>query len=117
MEERKKERKTLSPHGEALAALWSEHRGRLPAIHKLTKERAVKAEARWAENPDPAFWEAVIKRLAASDFAATRSWATFDWLVKNAGNPLKVSEGNYDNRSPSEGAVGKNPETAKFRRH
>lgn len=112
---RKKEKKkdTLSPKGEELAALWEAHRGRLRGITKLTKERAAKAEARWGETPDPAFWEAAIKRLAQSDFAASGSWATFDWLVKNAQNPIKAFEGNYDNPPEKAGGSGKSLETAK----
>lgn len=113
--ERTKERKKLSPQGgEVIAALWTEHRGQLPGILELSKERLAKAQARWKQKPDPAFWEAVVKRLAQSEFAVLGSWATFDWLVKNAGNSLKVAEGNYDNRGQKPAPGGKSQDSAKF---
>jgi biotin operon repressor len=112
--DRRIEGKNTSPCGDVLSALWGEHRGRLPAIQRMTRERILKVEARWKESPDAGYWEAAIKRLAASDFAASGSWATFDWLVKNDTNHVKAAEGNYDNPASKPDQAGKDRDSVKF---
>jgi hypothetical protein len=67
----------------------------------LSKTRATHATARLQEQ-DSTYWKTVIERIQASDFCRgenDRSWvATFDWLVANDENAIKVLEGKYDNR-------------------
>jgi hypothetical protein len=50
---------------------------------------------------DPAF--DLIKILAKaldSEFILTSTWFSFDWIIANDKNYLKVLEGNYDNKTP-----------------
>lgn len=48
------------------------------------------------------FWKKVIDLIAASPFLTTddRGWFTFDWLIKDEMNLLKILEGKY-NRKPN----------------
>ncbi len=102
--------KTLSPNGErgrqaspripyqTFFELWNAHRGTLPRIETLTDPRKAKIKARWSKFPDLAYWESCIRKMAASTFCCESAWASFDWLIKNDANHVKVAEGNYDNR-------------------
>jgi hypothetical protein len=87
-----------------LLAIWNTHRGRLDAASRMTAGRAAKVRVRRDEHPDLAYWVGCVQRLSASDFATgknDRGWkATFDWLIANDANHVKVSEGKYDNRGP-----------------
>ena len=70
----------------------------------LSKTRKAALRKRLKENTLKG-WGDVLRRSAASDFLCGRSdrpfTLTIDWLLKPA-NILKVSEGNYDNRSSNE---------------
>ena len=85
-----------------MVAVWNECRGSLPEA-RLTTGRAAKIRARLKEQPDLAYWRAVVSRLASSDFATgknDRQWrADLGWLIRNDENHVKVSEGKYDNRA------------------
>lgn len=78
--------------------LWNSKCGRLPRVNTLSDERKRKLRARLIENEDLAYWENCIVRMANSAFCVEGKWATFDWLIKNGVNHVKVSEGNYDNK-------------------
>jgi hypothetical protein len=85
-----------------LAEIWNAHRGKLPECKSTESSTRRKAcETRWRSNPDPKFWEQVVKRIAASNFcggSSNTSWiATFDWLIR-PDTATKVLEGKYDNR-------------------
>lgn len=73
----------------------------LPAvIWPLAPSRARKAAARLKEHPDMQFWERVFANTLQSDFLAGKktAWrATFDFLVANDANCLKIYEGGYSN--------------------
>jgi hypothetical protein len=98
----KEESDVLSPHM-AFREAWNTATKDtpLPACLKLTPARITKVRARLAERPLHE-WEAIFKRIAASGFCCGKNdhaWvATFEWIVKNADNGLKVLEGKYDNR-------------------
>jgi len=77
--------------------LWNNHCGSLAGIVGLSASRRKKIKARLGENPDLTYWESCIKKMAASNFCQQGKWATFDWLVANDNNHVKVSEGKYDN--------------------
>jgi hypothetical protein len=88
-----------------LASLWN---GRadavgLPRCIHLSAKREAHCARRLSEQP-VAYWEQVIVRIHASSFCRgvnDRGWvATFDWLVANADNAIKVLEGKYDDRAP-----------------
>ena len=88
---------------EALFLLWNQVTvGKLPAAQKLTKARIAKCRERLKERPLPE-WGKVISRVAASAFClggGGQGWkATFDWLIHNEDNSVKVMEGKYDGKS------------------
>lgn len=99
--DRERPGRSLTPH-QGLVDIWNSNRGSLALVEKLTKSRMDKIRSRWAEKPDLEYWGAVTKRMAASRFCREGGWATFDWLIKNDTNHIKVSEGKYDNRDPSD---------------
>jgi hypothetical protein len=47
-------------------------------------------------------WEALFERVMSSSFLKgrnDRNWkASFDWIIRNDDNPLKVLEGKYDDK-------------------
>lgn len=73
----------------------------IPKCLALGKARKLKTTARLVEH-GPGWWETVIVRIQLSDFCRgqnDRGWvASFDWLIANDDNAVKVLEGKYDNR-------------------
>jgi hypothetical protein len=68
---------------------------------ELNESRKDKLSKRLREHPDQAWWEAVFKKANEVSFTGKdgREWRpTFDWLIENDRNPVKVIEGNYDDR-------------------
>lgn len=89
-------------HPSHLVALWNDHTTPpLPKCIKLTKARIIHAKQRLVEHGLD-WWLSVIKRIDASTFCHggnDRGWlATFDWLIANEDNAVKVLEGKYDDR-------------------
>lgn len=79
---------------------------KLPKIEILSETRKKKAALRVHEHPDPNFWGFVFGEIEASPFLrgmtengnGHQKWrATFDWLVENDTNCVKVYEGRYRN--------------------
>lgn len=72
-------------------------------LRYLSDKRKKKLRARWQEEAWRDGWRGVIDKLAASDFCNgknDRGWvASFDWLIENDNNYVKVLEGRYDNRT------------------
>lgn len=93
-----------SATADALSAAWNEGTTRpLPKCRELSPARRKKALARLRERSLDE-WRIVIARLDASDFCRgltdRGTWvATFDWLIENQDNAVKVLEGKYDNRA------------------
>lgn len=91
----------LKPAG--LMKLWNDL-GCRPKVSELTDDRRKKASLRLRKRGDPDWWE----RLFVKAKALNRDWLTFDFLMKNDTNCLKVLEGNYDrdfdNRGNGRGA-------------
>lgn len=83
---------------------WNEYfEGKLPRIKlPLAASREKKLKLRLRDHPELAFWQEVFKGIWASDFLMGRNgndWrASFDWLIDNDKNCLKVAEGNYVNK-------------------
>lgn len=92
-----------------LAQIWNEFSESLPKVTTCGKPRKKSAEERWDEIPDPAYWESVVRRIAASPFcrgANDRGWkADFDFLIK-PDTAARVLEGKYDPRNPSKVVTG-----------
>lgn len=68
-----------------------------PQPMELTDKRKQKAQKRLIKKPAREFWEKVFKNANASDFVKNNSFFSFDWILKNDENALKVYEGNYSN--------------------
>lgn len=102
-----------------LPALWKAHCGSLPQIRELTKKRKDKIKARLKEHPEESWWIQVFSLIEASDFCKGNSstgWkATFDWIIDNSDNAVKVLEGKYSNTGGSNvaptGGNGSRPKT------
>lgn len=94
---------------EDLAEAWNEHCAPLglPAVRELSASRRKKALLRLGEHPRAEWWSAVFANIRASPFlrglkggsngSAHPGWrATFDWLIENDTNGVKVFEGKYN---------------------
>jgi hypothetical protein len=74
------------------------------SVRELSNSRRALALARIREHPDQAFWELVFGRIKSSVFLQGKAknngekpfQASFDWLIKNDTNVLKIFEGKYD---------------------
>ncbi len=78
----------------------AENHPKLSKVRKLTRARSMHLKARMEEPSFRDGWAGIIERAASSDFFCDngRAWATFDWLIKNDMNYVKVLEGKYDKR-------------------
>ncbi|MCL5284193.1 MAG: hypothetical protein M1313_00295 [Nitrospirae bacterium] len=92
-----------------LPILWKTHCPSLPQIRETTQKRRDKIQIRLKEHPDPSWWVEVMTAIEKSAFCRGENrsgWrATFDWLIENQDNAIKVLEGKYSgaNRSSSRG--------------
>lgn len=77
--------------------LWNDNCSPLPKAERLTDSRRLKIKKRLQEQPDMDYWAACVKRMAASNFVCSGSWANLDWLIANDTNHVKATEGKYDN--------------------
>lgn len=74
----------------------------LPKIKSLSNGRKDKLKTRWKELKALDKFEEIFERVESSDFMKgnnNRKWkCSFDWLMNNDNNYLKVLEGKYDNK-------------------
>lgn len=107
--------------GKVLQQLWNDGTPAptFPRCVAITKTREEKCRLRLRERPVEE-WAAAIRRLSASSFCRAqndRGWvATFDWLIANPDNVVKVLEGKYDDRAavlPNRGKTAGNMEAAR----
>jgi hypothetical protein len=92
--------KPAGPTPEHLLNLWNNLADNaLARVEALTEKRRTKCLARLREHPDKEFWDRVIQKLNVSDFLrGSTGWrASFDWLITNDNNVVKIVEGSYDN--------------------
>lgn len=90
---------------------YNEHRGILPEAKALTKERQRKCKTRLSGRHENFLreWTLAVQRAAALPFCCgegAQGWTvSFDWLIANDTNYLKILEGKYDHvgaiRSPA----------------
>lgn len=74
------------------------HEKKLPQVSKINQNRRKKFSVRIK---DPAFnFIEIIRKAATSEFILTNNWFTFDWILENETNFLKVLEGKYDSKTP-----------------
>ncbi len=71
--------------------MWNDL-GCRPSLAELTTERSKRLAVRIRKRGDPAWWE----RLFLKAKAANKPWLTFDFLIANETNAIKLLEGNYD---------------------
>jgi hypothetical protein len=87
-------------------AYWNSNRN-LPKVQAITKGRREKFNSRWKEEPFKTQWKEVIDTVAGSSFLTgtnDRGWkATFDWILANDSNYMKVLEGKYTTKEESFG--------------
>ena len=85
----------LSP----LAEFWNTTCPNLPAVREMSENRRKKEKLRLEERPDLAEWERIFRMIHESPFCrgnGKTGWrATFDWIIDNPDNVLKVLEGKY----------------------
>jgi hypothetical protein len=90
---------------EQIKDLWNTKTGKFPKILKLSKSRKTHLISRWKENPNLSWWENLFIQMAKIPFLEgqnDRGWvATFDWIIANDNNAVKVLEGNYPNARAS----------------
>jgi hypothetical protein len=107
----------LRAYSHPLAEIWNSNRGALPEVRGCTGKRKKAADARWTAKPEPDYWRAVVKRMAASEFCrglknkpgSHESWkADFDFFV-GPDTHFKVLEGKYDNAADSSKPVAAAP--------
>ena len=69
---------------------------KLPEIKTITDKRRQKFTVRIHE---PAFqFLDILEKSKDSDFLMTQGFFSFDWIIENNGNYLKILEGNYQNK-------------------
>ena len=82
-------------------------------ILQISKERKKLLRARWKEHPDICQWKCLLKKMEESSFlkgANEKSWtASFDWLISNDTNWLKILEGKYDDRKKGKETIDARP--------
>tara|TARA_B100002003_G_C14125543_1_gene541344 strand:+ start:636 stop:1346 length:711 start_codon:yes stop_codon:yes gene_type:complete len=92
----KKKEKELSP----LQNLWNTNCIRLKKVAGNSKSRRDKEVSRLKER-DLDSWAIVFGKLNESDFCCgenDKNWkVSYDWIIKNESNALKVLEGNFEN--------------------
>ncbi len=101
-EDKNREREERVPYRQ-IADKYRELCPNLPQIRTLSNRRKTHLSARWRQHGRSIeLFEEAFRKLAASKFCNgenQRGWiATFDWLIKNDENMVKVLEGKYDNR-------------------
>lgn len=72
---------------------------------ELDEKRKKQATKRLEKRPQKEFWLKVFQNAEKSKFMRSSSFFTFDWVIKNDNNPLKVYEGNYNRVEISESQV------------
>ena len=80
-----------------------------PDLREITGERKRKLRQRLREHPTFGWWDEVFRRMAQSRFLfgnGKTGWrASFDWLVANDTNAVKILEGKYDDQANKNGAA------------
>lgn len=83
---------------------------------KLTNSRKEKSKKRLSENPQKEFWEVVFRNAEKSVFIRKSSFFSFDWVLANDINALKVYEGKYNKQEISNENVASGVQGSKYSR-
>lgn len=91
-------KKDICPYSQ-IQELFNKNCTSLPKVNKLTESRKKKLSSRWKEMPDLQQWVSLFKMVEKTPFLTgqnNRGWrASFDWLIENDTNIVKVLEGKY----------------------
>jgi len=84
----------------------------LPKVIKLTKARKAKIKKRWTEIKSIKLWEELFRKVETTPFLCgdnNRNWkASFDFLIANETNWVKIMEGRYSNGKNTKSDAGNN---------
>ena len=123
-EEKEEEKKTPHPFASELVTRWNtlaSEQSNLACVRTISKSRASKISTRVKEGLTMDQFVKVLEEVAVSDFLLGKGggWkVTFDWLIENDRNWLKVLEGNYRNTPKYQTPFsGQQFETAQQRRN
>jgi len=103
-EEKNREKSIVKPDVPGLTPrllleLWNEKRKTLPKVLTLTEKRSRHAKQRLHERPNLTFWADVFDLIQTFPFLYgenPRQWrCSFDWIIANDENYVKVLEGRY----------------------
>lgn len=85
---------------EEIRKLWNDICKSYPKVTAITDRRKMSLKCRWEQLGDLKVFEEVFRKLEASSFCKgknDRGWrASFDWIIANQTNIVKVLEGKYD---------------------
>lgn len=88
---------------ESILLLFRENCPNLPQAKELNKSRREKIKSRLQEHADLDWWIEVFRKadtVMIPGRDGRKDWTpTFDWLIENDKNAVKVIEGNYDQRA------------------
>jgi hypothetical protein len=90
---------------EEIKNLWNSICISFPKVVSVTDKRKASLRCRWEQLKELRVFEEAFKKLESSDFCKgknDRKWkASFDWIIANQTNIVKVLEGKYDNYNVS----------------
>jgi len=105
--EKKEKEKSSAQKEKEVLALYLTVCTSFPKLIQLTTGRKEKILRRLSEMGGMKIMEQVLRKMEASDFLKGNNkfgWkASFDWVIKNSDNWMKILEGNYDNRIVQQG--------------
>jgi len=91
--------KDIKPPLSPFVELFNSTCSNLPKISSISKSRSQKIVVRLKEQPDLSWWRVVFEKANKAIIegkAGRKDWRpSFDWLIENDRNALKVIEGNY----------------------
>lgn len=112
---RQKKNPTDAETVKAIVSLWNETCTSLPKVSSINEGRAKKVKSRieeWGGDETAVdFARQVFEACQSSDFLTGRNgdWkASFDWIMENPTNWVKVMEGNYKNNENEKRGAGDN---------
>lgn len=100
--------------GEDLFNLYKTICVHFPQPRELTDSRKKKVAKRLSEQPTKEFWEVVFKNAEKSVFIRQNHFFSFDWVLENDKNALKVFEGNYNKNEIKEDSAASNQNAGKY---
>lgn len=78
-----------------LFELWRQINPDRP-VHRLSSVMRKKIKTRLFEEPDFETWKRCFELIRDTVFLKDKKWPTFDWLMENDNNYVKVLSGKYD---------------------